>query len=48
VEDLDMLGLRPMEMLLIVGMLIAVVSVAIGVVYAGVRLANRHDRKNSN
>jgi hypothetical protein len=46
VEDLNMLGLKPMELLLILGVLFVVVSVGIGIVYAGVRLANRHDRKN--
>ena len=41
-----MFGLKPMEMIFIVGVLVVMASAVIGVVYIAVRLALRHDRKN--
>ena len=43
-----MFGLKPMEMIFIVGVLVVMASAVIGVVYIGVRLALRYDRENSN
>ena len=43
-----MLGLKAMEILFMAGVLVVVASAVIGVVYIAVRLAIRHERRNSN
>jgi hypothetical protein len=43
----DMFGIRTPELLLMGGMLLFFASVVGGVIYVAVRLALRHERKNS-
>jgi hypothetical protein len=43
-----MFGIRTPELVLMVGMLLFFASVVGGVIYVAVRLALRHERKNSN
>lgn len=42
-----MFGLKPMEFILMGGFFLVSTAVTIGVIYIAVRLALRHDRKNS-